>query len=55
MIVFSKNLKFKTQPQIVLFLLFLLPKKKKKNAKFYMKNSSLWEIYTFPQRTITGM
>lgn len=53
MIVFSKNLKFKTQPHIVLFLLFLLPKKKKKkNAKFYMKNSSLWEIYTFPQRTI---
>ena len=56
MIVFSKNLKFKTQPHIVLFLLFLRPKKKKKkNAKSYMKNSSLWEIYTFPQRTITGM
>lgn len=32
-IVFSKNLKFKTQPHIVLFLLFLLPKKKKKPSK----------------------
>ena len=48
MIVFSKNLKFKTQPHIVLFLLFLLPKKKKKKCKvLHEKLLSLGNLY-FP-------